>query len=261
MSSLVFHTHSGLGDSIITNGMAHAFSDSYDKIYIAHLSMFTESFEALYKNFPKIIPVKLPDQDINLYQLDKIKDLVKATKSEYVCIGDPYLQYPKRLVLNQDGNLEHIHTPVDFERQMYELAGMHYSIRYTRCQIPDSTDNSKKLWLDLSKGNDYILVHRQGSQSTTGYQLDIQNITKFKHLPIIEIEPGYTNNVFDFVDLIKNAKEIHVVGSFFFTLVDSMFDKTLADLYYHSILKKHESRINSFWNNFRWTLVDYERKL
>jgi hypothetical protein len=48
MKSLVLHTHTGLGDHIITNGMVHSFTEDYDKIYIPHIEIFSESINTNY---------------------------------------------------------------------------------------------------------------------------------------------------------------------------------------------------------------------
>ena len=85
-------------------------------------------------------------------------------------------------------------------------------------------------------------------------------IKNSNNLPIVEIKLGLTENIFDFVDLIKNAKEIHAVGSFFQCLVDSMFDKTSADLNFHNIMMKHDTQLNCGWNDNRWNIIEYERK-
>ena len=66
MTSIVAHTHTGLGDHIITNGMIHSFAEDYDKVYVPHIKMFGESIRALYKGYDKIETVELPDIDINL---------------------------------------------------------------------------------------------------------------------------------------------------------------------------------------------------
>jgi hypothetical protein len=260
MTSLVLHTHTGLGDHLITNGMTHAFAERYDKVYVIHLEMFSESIKTLYAGFDKIETVAFPDKDINLYQRHKINELAMDTNSELVSIADPYLYYPKRLILDKDGRPQFVHTAVNFDRQFYELAGMHFSIRYTKCRIPESTERSKEIFMDLTHGKDYRLVHKTSSQSTSGYPLLVDTNSPYQNLPLIEIKPGITNNIFDFVDLIKNAKEIHTVGSFFHNLVDCMTDKTNARLVFHNIMIKHETQINCFWNNNRWIQIDYDYK-
>jgi len=260
MASLVLHTHTGLGDHIITNGMAHSFSKDYDLVYVPHIKMFGESVRALYGGFEsKIKTVELPDIDINLKGRHLIKNLVDETNSEYIGICDPYLYYPKRLICNSEGKLEYRNIATNFDRQFYELAGMHFSVRYEECKIPDSTDKSKEIYNKLTNDEDFILVHNGSSQSAA-YPLSIKQSSKFLGLKIVEIKPGITNNVFDFVDLVKQAKEIHVVGSFFQCLVDGMYNQTNANLVFHNIMIKHDTQTNCGWNNNRWTVIEYDKK-
>ena len=254
MNTIVAHTHTGLGDHIITNGMIHSFAEDYDKVYVPHIKMFGESVRSLYAGYDKIETVEFPDIDINLHGQHLIDALIHDTNSEVARICDPYLYYPRRLILDKDGKLCYVHTATNFDRQFYELAGMHFSYRYTKCRIPPSTDKSNELYQTLSKGKNYILVHSNSSQSE-GYPLSIDS-----NLPVVEIKPGITDNVFDFVDLIRNATEVHVVGSFFQCLVDSMWNDVKGKLFFHNIMMKHDTQINCIWNNNSWNVVEYDRK-
>lgn len=259
MKSLVLHTHTGLGDHIITNGMVHSFTEDYDKIYVPHIQMFSESINDLYKGFDKVEPVPLPDIDINLNGRHLIQQIVDDTKSEYMCIGDPLLHYPARIVMNSKGELEMRNIATNFDRQFYELAGMHFSIRYTHAKIPKSTERSLEIYKQLTNEEDFILVHDNSSISSQ-LPIALDQVSKYKNLRVVKIQMGITNNVFDFVDLIKKAKEIHVVGSFFQCIVDSMTNQTAADLYFHNIMIKHDTQINCFWNNNRWIQLEYRNK-
>ena len=259
MKSLVLHTHTGLGDHIITNGMVHSFTEDYDKVYVPHIKMFSESINALYKGFSKVEPVPLPDIDINLNGRHLIQKIVDDTKSEYMCIGDPLLVYPSRIVMNSKGEIEMRNIATNFDRQFYELAGMHFSIRYTHARIPQSTERSLEIYKQLTNEEDFILVHDNSSISSQ-LPLALDQVSKYKNLKVVKIQMGVTNNVFDFVDLIKKAKEIHVVGSFFQCIVDSMVKQTSADLYFHNIMIKHDAQVNCEWNNRRWAQLDYRNK-
>ena len=259
MTSLVLHTHTGLGDHFITNGMAHAFAEQFDTVYVPHISMFSETMKCLYNDTPKVVPVEFPDIDITLYGQQLLIDLAENTNSELYHISDPYINYFKRLYINTNSELRVLNVASNFERQMYELAGMHYSYRYNKSNIPRSTKKSKEIYLELTKGDKYILVHDVSSQTTSPYNLLIDQTRS--NLPIIKIVPGITNNVLDFLELIYNAEEIHVVGSFFFCLVDCITDRTSASLFYHNIMIKHDSQINCNWNNNRWTIIDYDKKI
>jgi len=254
MNSIVAHTHTGLGDHIITNGMIHSFAEDYDKVYVPHIKMFGESVRALYAGYDKIETVELPDIDINLHGRHLIENLITDTNSEVARICDPHLYYPRRLIQNKDGQLAYVHAATNFDRQFYELAGMHFSYRYTKCKIPLSTYKSESIYEKLSNRKEYILVHDNSSQSE-GYPLDIKS-----NLPLVKIKPGITDNVFDFVDLIRNATEVHAVGSFFQCLVDSMWNDVKGKLYFHNLMMKHDTQINCLWNNNSWNVIEYDRK-
>jgi hypothetical protein len=120
--------------------------------------------------------------------------------------------------------------------------------------IPLSTYKSESIYEKLSNGKAYILVHDNSSQSE-GYPLDIKS-----NLPLVKIKPGITDNVFDFVDLIRNATEVHAVGSFFQCLVDSMWNDVKGKLYFHNLMMKHDTQINCLWNNNSWNVIEYDRK-
>jgi len=260
MKKLVLHTHTGLGDHIITNGMVHAFTEQYDLVFVPHIKMFSPSINDLYKDHAKIRPVALPDIDVTLKGMHLLHELREKENADMVSIADPYLYYPRRLIQNSEGNFEFRHVATNFDRQFYELAGMHFSLRYTKCKLPGSTKKSKQLYQEISKGNEYILVHNTSSQNTSGYPLDINRVTQNKGLPIINIVPGITDNVFEFYDLIVNASEIHAVGSFFQCLVDSLWKKISCPMFFHNIMIKHDTQINCRWNDNRWMILDYDRK-
>jgi len=260
MDKLLLHTHTGLGDHIITNGMAHAFAERYDKVLVIHIKQLGESVRALYAGHNKIQTIEFPDIDVTRNGMDMVRKTAEIENAELISIADPYLVYPRRYLLDKDNNLTVQHVATNFDRQFYELAGMHFSIRYTKSRIPNSTKRSREILGDLSKGQPFRLVHNTSSQNNSGYPLEFQKFTKFHDLPFIEILPGITNNVFDFVDLIKHASEIHTVGSFFHHIVDSMIPQTNAELFFHNIMMKHDTQINCFWNNNRWSIVEYDRK-
>jgi len=258
--SLVLHTHTGLGDHLITNGMAHKFSEVYDIVYVPYIKMFKDSIVSLYRKFPKIVPVEFPDIDVTLHGMDLINDLQKKTDSDIVHISDPHLHYPARL-LYKGNDLVMMGVATNFDRQFYELADMPFSVRYTHASIPASTKSSKELYNSLVRPSEpYKLVHNTSSQSENGYPIDLTIGNNKQDIPVIHISPKLSKNIFDYVDLIENAAEIHAVGSFFQCLVDSMVHRTKANLFFHDIMTKHDTQINCKWNNNRWCVVTYNRK-
>ena len=87
---------------------------------------------------------------------------------------------------------------------------------------------------------DYIFIHDAYSNENPSMNLDVIS----KGFPIVKPIVGLTNNIFDYIYLIKNAKEIHCVCSSFKNLIDSLSDIT-CPLFFHK-------NRGSFKDNKRW---------
>ena len=131
--------------------------------------------------------------------------------------------------------------------------------------MPNHVDGADELYEQLSNNEPYILVHKRPSNEYPyGFPIDIGHFRRSKNLPdyrTIEIMPDITNNMMQYIKLIKNAKEIHCVDSSFYQLVDGMVNHTSADLYFHKIRAFSMLRVNCKWNNYRWQMVEYGVKL
>jgi len=257
--SLLLHSHTGLGDHIICNGMAHAFADTYDKVYLIHIKMFGDSIRALYRGHHKIELIEFPDIDVTKNAMGEVRKAASDRNAELLSVADPLLYYPQRLLVNNKGDIIQMHIATNFERQFYEIAGLPFCYRYTRAVMPESTESSRKLLQDLTAGEDFVLIHNASSQSE-GYPIALDQVTKHPNLRRVYVKPGHTNNIFDYVDLIKRATEIHTVGSSFYCIVDSMFNQTTAKLFFHDLVMKHETQINTVWNEFKWNVVSYNAR-
>jgi hypothetical protein len=256
MKNILIHTHTGLGDYFITNGIMHSYTLNYDKVYLIYIKMFRETVQELYKGFESITPIEFPDVDVTKTAMREVRQTAQNLNAEMISLADPYLHYPERLIFNKDQNLVKLNVAVNFDRQFYELAGLPFACRYTNCRIPAKTERSEEIYQTLSGGEDYILIHG-GSSQQDDYGLAIDQLTSYKDLKRVYIKPGVTNNVLDFVTLIERAKEIHAVGSFFQCLVDSMVKRTKADLIFHDVMMKHETQVSNKWNDYRWKVVNY----
>lgn len=254
---LLLHTHTGLGDHIICNGMVHAFAEVCDVVYVPYRKFFRESMQTLYEGFSNIELLEFPDIDITRNK-HLLEDFANKNNCSMLSAADPEIQYTRLLRKLPNGQLDYANLAISSDRQMYEIVEVPFSARYTKCQIPQNTKNSKKLFDSLYKGRDYMLVHRYSSNKPDGYPINVAVSGNINNLDIIEIKEGATNNIFDYMDLIYNAKEIHVVPSSVGCLVDSVVDRTSARLFFHNIKACVETQVNCRWNNNRWGVIGYE---
>lgn len=153
-----------------------------------------------------------------------------------------------------------------WEEQWYTWFELPYSLRYRGFKIPDDNIRSKELYSKLVNNENYILVHDEILGARQKIYLDLKNWRSpedqiiFDTYQKIFIDPSLSDNLLDYVDLIKNAKEIHCTPSCIHQLVESINDKTNAKLYYHNIRKDALMRVNNRWNNYKWQFINYDVK-
>jgi hypothetical protein len=107
--------------------------------------------------------------------------------------------------------------------------------------LPLDESGSKQFFSKFIKDKDYCLVHCQGSPQQ--YVLDIKT-----DLPIYYIESGLTDTILDWVDVIKNAKELHCIDSSVIHLADSL-DLNAEKLYYHDVGRGSKFYLVNDWKH------------
>jgi len=130
----------------------------------------------------------------------------------------------------------------NWDRSFYNQLKIDFSERYNSFSLPKKNPDV----LISVPLEDYILVHDESS--ITSYNLNIET-----NLKIVKIERGLSDNLFSFIDLIKNAKEIHCINSSVFHLIDSLNDTT-EKLYYHDIRRTDDSE---FKVSDKWKIISY----
>jgi hypothetical protein len=236
-----------LGDSFVVSGLAHHFGDQCEELHLPVFPKFYNTLRTLYQDCPHIKVVALEPYEFgeNQYvEANKLSRILRPTSLNYTIINNTKLH------------------PF-WEIQNYDYYNVPYSVRYSKFKLPAGVDNSVELYEKLSNKNPYVLVHRCYSNYSNGLPIDTEGYRKSNNLPdlpIIEIREGITDNMMEFVELIRNATEIHCVPSSFQCLVDNMFNQTNAQLFYHDVRIDALMYVNSFWNDKRWSVVTYAEK-
>ena len=238
-----------LGDYFASNGIVHYYADRCDELHLPLYHHIAETVTTLYKDWPniKVLPMHPGDRGENQY------------------VKEQGLSRIHRVPMHTS-EINGTHSAINWDHQFYQFFELPFHMRYTNFRLPKDIPGSKELYDKLSGGEPYIIVHRSGGNhiDLLQFNIDIENFRKASGLPdlkIIEITPDITNDMMQFVDLIKNAQEIHCVPSSFFCLVDSIFDQTNAMLFYHDIRAETVMQVNSKWNNYKWRMVKYATKL
>jgi len=257
IKELIFHHHPGLGDHFICNGMVHTYAEQFDKIYLSCRERFLKTIECLYQDYPNIV-TKPFDNDWNALE-SGVASWAQESKIPYLKIGYDKVIYTYLERENHDSKW----VSVNFDRQFYEQADVLYAARYNKFKLPKEIEGSKELYEKVvGDTKDYILVHDSSSESD-GYSFDMFGWRNGQNsdLTIIKIQDNITDNLLQWIDVIRNAKEIHVSPSSVFCLVDSICSGLESDLYFHDLRSNSLFQVNSLLNDNRWIIVDYDEKI
>jgi len=218
MNSIILHHHLGLGDHFVCNGLVHEVSERYDTLYLPCKAHNYSTIEYLYSESPKIKIFKINENEFKeVFLFSKLLNL------DIISIGFQYC------------------NPQNWDRSFYEQIGLNFSNRYESFYLPKKNPNKV---INPPK-EDYVLVHKQASNSS--YEINIKTNAK-----IIEIvkEDNFVN-LFSYIELIKNAKEIHCINSSIFHLIDSISFIT-NNLYYHDVRKNDGTK---FTISKKWKII------
>lgn len=220
------HQHLGLGDHIICNGLIRILCRNFEKV-----NLFVKKHNLISVNFMfrdiinlNIIPVI---DDYEIYQLN--------IKSNLIRIGHEFLEKIK-LINN-----------CTWDEAFYKQLNIPFEYRWSEFKIVRDLERENELFNKLNPNNEpYVLIHSSGSDD-----IDRINYSKIdNNLLRINVKKEYSENIFDYIKLINNAIEIHVINSSFSCLCDSV--DTNGHLFYHNNFNKRNvdnpNKLNKKWN-------------
>jgi hypothetical protein len=251
-NKLLFSETGHLGDNLVYSGIVNYYADQCDELYMGVTTGHYKTLTSLYKDHPRIKLIKIEDNIIEKFNEE-------FSKENHVSI----IQLPDNAPLRF---VNDTWVPIYWPLHCYDFYGLPFGLRYSNFRVPQYVEGENELYEQLTKGEPYVLVHRRPFSGTfpDGYPIDIDSFRKSVNLPdyqIIEIKPRITEDLMQYVKLIRNAEEIHCVDSSVFQLVDGMTKHTKAKLYFHEIRAFSMLRVNCKWNDYRWQIINYGIKL
>ena len=224
-----------IGDGFVMNGVIHHFAKQCNTLFVPVKSDFYDIFYKLYEDYPNIFVLE--------HELDTIP-------REAIPINEPQFLFLERYDQRQEKTIKV--APL-WDEQVYQFYNLPFSYRYDKFRLPIENEASKNLY-EQYKGDPYVLIHRKMRNETLHIWYQVH--TNYR---IIELTEDVAKNPLDYVDLIRNAEEIHCTPSCIFCLVDSM--QTKAKLYYHDLRFDTMMRVNNNYNRNKWNIIRYDKKL
>jgi hypothetical protein len=218
----IFRSHMGLGDHIICNAIVRHLAK--DDIVIVPVKRYYEtSIKFMYSDDPmiKVVPF-IDDADTDRYCYFMDREGLEVIWNGNV--GPAQKTWKK--------------TNSNFDRKFYEQANLDFNLRWDNFKIPENNFDWKKLFhlrFPNTEPADYVFLH-----NTSSTEVRPINEKYLQHDFMFVPDIRFSNNIFDYVGLLENAKEVHCINSSFLCLAGSLNLK--CELHYHFLPKD----INSF---------------
>jgi hypothetical protein len=229
---VLVHHHLGLGDHIVSAGMVNYIAENQandKKVYLLCKKNNFENVKNIFSKNKKVIVFNI--EDTNEYAA--ALNLCNTFNLEYIRIGhEKYSEaYEKKYGW-------------DCGQVFYYLAKIDYRNRFEKFTYEYNEEKNLNCFNFLNPKNEkYVFVHDDPNR---GYNLFPQVNESFK---IIKNNNKFS--LFDYIDILKKAEEIHVMPSSFYCLIESIPDIN-AKLYCYNIRGVNFGSYNMHsWNIIR----------
>lgn len=207
----------GLGDAIIVLGAVVYLSESEPV-----------RFPCLRKNEANVKSFFINHPNVTVYPIDHEDEMLGIR-------GMPFGWYKKDRPPKGDES---------FDEWFYRELGVPYEARWSHCPIRKAAENVEQF---KSHGSNYVFVHEDASR---GYQIN-RLYGALSYLDwLIPTEPG----VLRYVDMIENAKEVHVIPSCFKELTSSL--KPKGKLFLHAYARPLKVPFDMTRSPYHWEILD-----
>lgn len=183
---IIIRGHLGLGDHLITNALVRDYARDHEAVFVPCKPHNFTTVKFMFSDQPNIVTIPVMD-DLGA------DETVKAFAGE-------------RLKLGMFGEKFSYKA---WDKVMYDQAGVGFSTRWSGFRARRSSNMVKP-----PTNSPYIFVHEDTSRDFVINRDDV---------PVMwEVSPEKTETIFDWVEVIENAIEIHCIDSSFAILVDSL---------------------------------------
>ena len=243
------------GDGFVASAVIRHYGQQCKRLVVPVHKHFLKTFQTLYQDQPNIDVV---DFERVLQDYRQVYEL-----------GTGIIHVPPLLGIES----EHGRTHPIWDEQYYSFYGLPFSLRYTGFKVPASSPSAIQLYQQVVKQPRYIVTHRAFGTTRSGDLPPVANKTLLDLRPagladqlddisefqIIDLDQSLSDNMMDYIEILRNAEEIHVVPSSVFCLLDGITDQIKGRLFYHLNRGNAILRVNHQWNNYRWTVLMYDK--
>ena len=192
---LLVHHHLGLGDHFICNGLVRHLARERGEIGLFAYRKNAVSVAFMYRDDPRIAVIPV-DGDAQAQSISRQAG-ISALR-----IGFEHMGCSGR----------------SFAEDFYSQLGLDYRVRFDGFHVRRDPARERALFERLVGARArYAFLHEDRRR---GFIVDRANASS--DLPFVVPEPGLTDNIFDYVGVLEQAEELHLIDSSFLNLADSI---------------------------------------
>ena len=215
-NSIYLYGHLGLGDMISCNGIIRSYAENYDKVYVFSKPKNTKNVMWMYRDLDNIYTMPMEDSQVTQF-------MQISPNNNYIIIGHNKLH--EELRKDPKGR---------FDQIFYKMANVPFEDKWNKFYLKRDLEKEKDTYynkLGLKDNEEFIFVHDDKERPMLPSKLP---------LGIKIIKPDRQDiSIFDFLYTIEKAKEIHVIDSSFFNLIDCLQLRSDDNLFFHKYVKIH----------------------
>ena len=241
MRTLLIHTHNGLGDLIICNGMVrHLYKkmkNNFDEIYLLVEKNYEVSINFLYKD---LLKEKLKILFFNCGPKNESLTAMKSTYQNYTHILRIGFEYFIDIMKRNNWNF----SIINWDECFYKQLNLNFDMSYEDFYFPELPPKINFNLLGLKENEKFNLIHEDISRNFIINKELIKN--NYKN---IFIDNKITPNVFSNIYLAEKAEEIHLIPSSILCYFDRMLQLKEKNKYIHQYLRN--TALPTLRNNWR----------
>lgn len=199
---LYIYHHLGMGDHIICNAIVRTYAEKYDKIYLFVKPRNINNVAYMYRDLSNVKFIQMDDADV--------KTFMRFNQNNNYLIVGITPEYFRKFDIDK--------VYKTFDEGFYVMAKVPLEDKWNKFYFQRDIEKEKNAFyniLKLQDGEEFIIVHDDPANNRA-----FKSEFKPKSLKIINPNDFKEVGLFDFLYTFKKAKELHLMNSSFFNLVD-----------------------------------------
>lgn len=221
MNNILLYPHLGLGDFFICNGLVREICSRSpsDNFSIPTKPDGFQTIKFMFKDVPNLTVFKLSSGNFDSPESSNEVDLLAQRTSQ-------------RIIKIGHGLEPH---QLNFDKSFYAQFEIDFNKRWDSFKVERDLTSEKNLVEKLNIKEKYIFVHEDPSRG-----MSIDRYIHRKGLRVIKASTDLSENMFDYLSLIEEAEEVHVIESAFMFMIDSFPIKN--QLFNHRYARSYPAR-------------------